>query len=212
MSKQLRASEDPEIVAISEVYLALKDLESDARSRVLNYVIDKFNIQNSVVANRSGYEPPQTHYSQQPLSPPTEIGSQTTSTDYDEFEGISPAGKKWITRSGINVAKLMSIFSLGIEEIDLVSKSVPGDKKNQRMRNIFLLKGLAAYLGTGAARFTHEQAKETCLHYDAWDTGNFAVILKSMSADVSGTKDIGYTLTSKGLTEATSLVKAMSGG
>ncbi len=202
MAKQVKTAEDPEIVAISEVYQALKELDADARIRVLNYVSGKFNISSPVKSNtdREDNSPP-----------PTEPTFHTTPAADDEFEGISPAGKKWITRSGIKPAKLMLVFSLGIDEIDLVSKSVPGNTKSQRMRNVFLLKGVAAYLGTGSARFTHEQIKETCLHYDAWDTANFANIFKTMSADVSGGKDTGYTLTAKGISEATTLVKNMSG-
>lgn len=202
MAKQLKTSEDPEIVAISEVYKALKDLDADARARVLNYVSGKFNILSQINMNTEREDnPPIRTEPSTPVAPATE----------DEFEGISPAGKKWITRSGIKPAKLMSVFSLGIDEIDLVSKSVPGNTKSQRMRNVFLLKGVAAYLGTGTARFTHEQIKETCLHYDAWDTPNFANIFKTMSPDVSGGKDAGYTLTAKGISEATALVKSMSG-
>jgi hypothetical protein len=37
-------TEDPEIIAISKVYYALKDLDLGARKRVLNYVSSKFNI------------------------------------------------------------------------------------------------------------------------------------------------------------------------
>jgi hypothetical protein len=203
MTMQNKQEEDPEIIAISNVYAALKDLDTEARSRVLSYVSSKFNI-SAPVSSFASYKEEM---------PPARLEQQydTSLKIEDEFEGISPAGKKWITRSGISQSKLMSIFSLGIDEIDLVSKSVPGQKKAQRLKNVFLLKGLAAYLGTGAARFTHEQVKETCLHYDAWDGPNFASIFKSMAADVSGGKDSGYTLTAKGISEATNLVKSMTG-
>lgn len=201
MAKQAKTNDDPEIVAISIVYSALKDLDTEARYRVLSYVSGKFNLTSQAFTN---------NVNEEQVMPRFDRPHEPTSSSDDEFEGISPAGKKWITRSGINQSKLMSIFSLGIDEIDLVSKSVPGNTKSQRMRNVFLLKGLSAYLGTGAARVTHEQVKETCLHYDAWDGPNFTKILKSMTADVSGGKDSGYTLTPKGISEATSLVKKIT--
>ena len=78
------------------------------------------------------------------------------------------------------------------------------------MHSVFLLKGVAAYLGTGAARFTHEQIKETCLHYDAFDSSNFAVYFKSLSAEVSGNKETGYTLTPRGLAAGTEMVRVLS--
>ncbi len=203
MAKQTNTNEDPEIIAISQVYAALKELDQEARSRVLNYVSGKFNISSPVTINNFKEE----------AFAKTEPAYETPSTSgvEDEFEGISPVGKKWITRSGISQDRLMAIFSLGIDEIDLVSKTVPGSTKSQRMRNVFLLKGISAYLGTDAARFTHEQIKETCLHYNAWDGPNFANIFKTMSPDVSGAKDSGYTLTAKGISEATTLIKSMAG-
>jgi hypothetical protein len=212
MAKQLTTSEDPEIIAISAVYVALKDLDNDARNRVLNYVSSKFGLQGSGTFQHEREDSPNPNSNILPQSNAETLPVYELTPHYsDELDGISPAGRKWITRSGISPSKLMTIFSLGIDEIDLISKSVPGSKKSQRMRSAFLLKGLAAYLGTGTARFSHEQIKETCLHYDAWDTGNFAVIYKSMAADVSGGKDTGYTLTAKGISEATNLVKSMIG-
>jgi hypothetical protein len=202
MAKQLKTNEEPEIVAISDVYAALKDLDAESRGRVLSYVAAKFGIA-AQQSNSFKEDTVQVSY-EQPVD-------NIAPAAYDELEGISPIGKKWITRSGIRPAKLMSIFSLGIDEIDLVCKSVPGATKSKRMRNVFLLKGIAAYLGTGAARFTHEQVKETSLHYDAWDGPNFANIYKTMSADISGSKEIGYTLTAKGISEATALIKSISG-
>ena len=54
------------------------------------------------------------------------------------------------------------------------------------------------------------QVKEACLHYDAFDNSNFASYLKSFAAEVSGTKESGYTLTARGLTAATDLIKSSS--
>ena len=127
-----------------------------------------------------------------------------------ELEGISPVAKKWMKRNGLTVSRISSIFSLGVDEIDLVAKKVPGKSKAQRMHNVFLLKGIASYLGTGSARFTHEQIKEACLHYDAFDAPNYALNLRNISADVSGTKETGFSLTARGLSNATELLKGMT--
>ena len=77
------------------------------------------------------------------------------------------------------------------------------------MRSVLLLKGIAAYLGTGAARVTYEQLKEASLHYDAYDSANFASYIKSFASEAGGTKESGYTLTARGLTTATDLVRGM---
>ena len=103
-----------------------------------------------------------------------DIDDRHRNTQDDDLDGISPVAQKWMRRNGLQSNSLSSIFSLGGDEIDLVAKKVPGKSVRARMRSVFLLKGSGCYLGGGAARFTHEQAKETCLHYDAYDGTNFA--------------------------------------
>lgn len=133
----------------------------------------------------------------------------STDQSSDDLDGISPIAQKWMRRNGLAVDRLSKFFSLGVDEIDFVAKTVPGKTKKDRMHSVFLLKGIAAYLGSGVARVSHEQIKEACLHYDAWDAGNFAANLKTFTADISGTKEAGYTLTARGLTSATETIKSL---
>lgn len=196
---------DPEITAISVVHGALKGLDSDSQARVLNYVAQKLKV--SGVSSQS--EPIRSHFQDPPSDGVHEEPKEVPrNDDSDELEGISPVAKKWMTRNGLTATELSKVFSLGIDEIDLIAKTVPGTKKKERMHSVLLLKGVAAYLGTGTARSTHEQIKEAALHYDAFDSSNFAAYLKTMAADVAGSKD-GYTLTARGLVNATEMVKAL---
>jgi hypothetical protein len=138
-----------------------------------------------------------------PLPSPEPVGG--------DLDGVSPVAKKWMARNGFSVSGLSSLFSLGVEEIDLVAKTVPGRKKKERMRSVFLLKGIAAYLSTGAARFTHQQWKEAALHYDAFDAANFSTYFKSLASEVSGSKGSGYVLSARGIASATEVVKELVG-
>ncbi|HTQ75655.1 MAG TPA: hypothetical protein VMI74_15340 [Burkholderiales bacterium] len=199
---------DPEVAAISSVYAALKDLESSAQTRVLNYVRDKLKLTAALKDDGSSY----TESREQPAMEQKINSAESSEQSGDELEGVSPVAKKWMARNGLEAKKLSALFSLGVDEIDLVAKKVPGKNKKERMHSVFLLKGVAAYIGTGAARFTHEQMKEACLHYDAFDAANFAVNFKSLTGEVSGSKESGYTLTARGLAAATEMIKALSSG
>jgi hypothetical protein len=215
--------QDPEILAITQVNSALRGLEPDAQQRVLDYVTRKLNLRAATTALTAGS-------STSPARPARDAGTDVESTlpqrettvavesgndedgdDGDELEGISPVAKKWMKRSSLSADQLSRLFSLGVDEIDLVAKKMPGDTKRAKMRNVVLLKGIAAYLGTGAARVTDEQLREACLHYGAFDNTNFARDLKGMASVVSGSKATGYTLTARGHAEATELVKQMLG-
>src|SRR5579872_1427532 len=194
--------QDPEILAIGIVYDALKDLEPEARVRVLEFVAKKLRTPYPDYEGRAPITERDDH-PQAPSLPPPAVGAQES----EDSEGVSPVAVKWMRRSGLTSTGLSMLFSLGVDEIDLVAKKVPGDNKKDRMHSVLLLKGIAAYLSSGVARFTHQQLKEACLHYDAYDGNNFASYLKDFAGEVSGTKSGGYTLTPRGLTAATEMIK-----
>lgn len=202
---------DPEIAAMSTVIDALKDLDQAAQQRVINYAITRLTLDAPQVdqfqsTNNAGRKletpPPDSNEASGTATPPPDDGLQ----------GINPVARKWMTRNDLAADRLSKLFSLGIDEIDLVASKVPGKNKKDRMRSVILLKAVASYLGGGAARVTHEEVKEACLHYNAFDTDNFANYLKKMAAEVGGTKEAGYTLTARGLTNATELVKSILAG
>jgi hypothetical protein len=201
-----KIEDTPEIDAYRAVYLALKALDSAAQLGVLRYSAEmlglKFEIPSAGDRRSSDYEENQTSDSGANAS----ISDTQTSED---VEGINAVALKWMRRSNLNPKNLQKLFSLGIDEIDLVAKSVPGNSKRERMRHVLLLKAIAAYLGTGAARVTYEQLKEAALHYSAYDATNFAAHIRSFAPDVGGTKESGYTLTARGLTAATDLIREM---
>ena len=205
MSKeQMETDSDPEITAIASVYKALKDLEIGAQERVLRYVAGKLGV--------SSPSTERNHVEQGDVEQVSDASMETSRRSSDvqvtqDAEGISPVAIKWMRRSGLKTSDLSGLFSLGGDEIDLVAETVPGKGKKVRMHTVVLLKGIAAYLGSGAPRVTHDQIKEACLHYDAFDGPNFASYLKSFAAELSGGKKTGFTLTPRGLTRATETIK-----
>jgi hypothetical protein len=201
---------DQEIVAISAVYSALKELAPDAQTRVMSYVAAKLNIEAPTAEFDPAHRTKLLEDNAKRNERREEETHEAKQNSNDDLEGISPVAKKWMARNGLQVAALSKVFSVSTDEIDLIAKTVPGNGKKDRMRSVFLLKGIAAYLGSGAARFSHAQIKEACLHYDAFDSANFAAYFKSLSSEVSGSKDTEYALTPRGLAGATEMVKEIS--
>lgn len=203
-----KKDEDLELDAIREIYSALKALDEAAQNRVLDYVSRRLSLNRDPSASSLERHEPTTS-----LEPrPQESAVRTPEKDpaNEDIEGISPIALKWMRRSGLTSAQLSTLFSLGIDEIDLVAKSVPGKSKAERVHSVLLLLGVAGYLSSGAARITDEKLREACGHYDAYDVTNFSKHIKAVSAEVSGTKEGGYSLTSRGLSAATELIKAIT--
>lgn len=207
-TKKPLASGDAEIAAISLVYDALQTLDALAQARVLDYVARKLGLTTTGVVQL----PQESREKSQESGAASQLDehrkSDSESSQPDECEGISPPGIKWIKRNGISSKSLSDLYSLGVDEIDLIAQSVPGKNMKERMRSVILMKGIASYLGTGAPRVTHQQGKEACLHYKAFDATNFATHMKALASDISGNKEGGYTLTARGLSSATDLIKS----
>jgi hypothetical protein len=205
-----KASVDPEIDAIRIVHETLNGLNQEAQIRVIQYVASKLGIGRDRVLPSGSDQLGESGPTGGQAGTESSLASSSAAAPAERFDAINPVAEKWVSRNGLEVEKLQPIFSLGGEEIDLVADSIPGKSKRQRMLNVVLLKAVAAYLGTGAARVPHQQIKETCMHYDAYDAPNFAKYLKEFTSEVSGTKEAGYTLSPRGLSDATKLLKQMT--
>lgn len=206
---------DPELVALSTVCSALADLDADSQQRVVDYVVKKFGLaprgERAAIANPTSAHSDDRVSSPAMVSPPADYQPSNQIDVTDDTDGISPIAIKWMQRNALTVDQLGHVFSLGTDEIDLVARAVPGTSKRERTHNVAILKGIAAYLSTGVARFTAEQVKEACLHYDAYDSPNHAKYLRGMSTELSGSKESGFKLTARGLTAGTELIRQMLG-
>jgi hypothetical protein len=199
--------DSPEIQAISSVYSSLKGLNAEAQGRVLRYAAEMLGITLAAVSTTDRTEAGHEGNHGSDWSAQAVAVALPEAATPEDIEGINAVALKWMRRSNLSPKGLQALFSLGVDEIDLVANTVPGTGKRERMRSVLLLKGIAAYLGSGAARVTYEEFKEACLHYNAYDASHFATFLKSFAPEVSGTKEAGLTLTPRGINSATALVR-----
>ncbi len=215
-------AQDPELQAMVRVFAALKDLDSDAQNRVLEYVERRLGL-NRIAAKHgaeiSGTEVPAPDRT---ATEEEQRGTTRSSAEADrqgdeeeadagELEGISPVARKWMRRNGLSAARMSELFSLGIEDIDLVATRVPGESARERMHNVMLLQGIASYLSGGVPRIDSERLREAMRHYDADVGGNFNRDVRLWAAEITGTRAAGdLTLTTRGLNAAKDLIKEMT--
>jgi hypothetical protein len=170
VAKSKGTGEDtPEVTAIGAVYSALKDLSPTIRARVLRYCAEMLGVGAEANSDARQQDTEQDKESRGGPSLAVATAASSDTSESDDADGINSVALRWMKRSGLSPKSLQKLFSLGVDEIDLVAKKVPGNSKKERMRSTLLLKGIAAYLGTGAARVTYEQLKEACIHYGAYD-------------------------------------------
>src|SRR5437762_7268373 len=87
----MKAKEDKEIVAIAEVYDALKELDAGAQQRVVEYVAKKLGITASVVEGTDAF----LDYNVQRGPAAAGIPGRTVG-DEGDLSGISPIARKWM--------------------------------------------------------------------------------------------------------------------
>jgi hypothetical protein len=209
MVKRDHLADDAEFRAMRDVYAALKDLDVAAQNRVLDYVNRRLALGRDQ-SHRDEDGESQVSRTRSASSPEATSNVQERERHRHDLEGISPIAQKWMKRSGVTSSQLSALFSLGFEEIDLIAKSVPGKNKAERVRSVVLLLGIAGYLGSGVARVADDKLREACGHYKAYDVSNFTKHMKGIAFEASGTRETGYTLTSRGLGAATDLIRQIT--
>ncbi|MGZ3656519.1 MAG: hypothetical protein ACXWR1_18695 [Bdellovibrionota bacterium] len=221
-NQEAREQNAKKVSAVSSVYEAIKELDAESAIQVLKIVADLVdpksgeqkitNRDKPVEAPRAkGYEAKENTIESTDEDGAIEEQAADHEDAEDEF-GLSAQGARWLKRNNIEASSASAIFSLGADEIEVVSNSIPGTSSAGKLRESFLLQGVTALLATGSPRFKHEDAKELCEHYGAWDPTNATKYIKRISSLVSGSRSTGYQLTAKGLLDAANLIKQMLGG
>jgi hypothetical protein len=213
------ADPDTEFQAMAQIYAALKPLDVGGRKRVLDYVLSRLGVdlrpkldekarKNEALQNQET-ELDDHALDEEATKAKNDIGLEDN--EVGEIEGISPVAKKWMKRTALPGEKLSELFSLGVDEIDLVSNSVPGQNTKERLRSLILLQGIASYLGTGAPRVDYSKLKLAMQYYGIDPGKNMSTYLKDFASESSGSVSAGFTLTARGLNSATELIKEMVG-
>lgn len=149
----------------------------------------------------------------------TMLGEQATDRNAPKEEKKreeSPLGgdfpssaKAWIKRNKLESTAIAEMFSLENGEFRLNLDTAIGNSKREQTLNTYLLTGVAAFLGTGAATFTDTSARENCDHLGCYDPANHAVyVKKEFGNKVKGSKSAGWKLTAPGLSAAAKLIQS----
>jgi hypothetical protein len=213
VTRKQQDDQDLELDAMAIIYNALKSLNGEAQSRVLDYVMRRLSLKDSTAFTSRPVTAVQLDQeSEKPDDDELqrESSKNVSAEDAEEFEGVSAVGQKWMRRNSFSTSKISPLFSLGVDEIDLVAKSVPGKNKIQKFRNVFLLQGIASYLSGGVARVDPKKLRQAAGHYGVDPENNMWNYVQSMSAEVSGSMSSGFTLTARGLNAATELVRELT--
>jgi hypothetical protein len=144
------------------------------------------------------------------------IAAARTSSDVrGEEAGASfdvPArARTWIRQNDLSDDQLVQVFHFDNGNVEVITPSVPGKNNRERVRNAYVLLGIAQLLASGEPRFDDKAARALCEQQGFYDHTNHMKHMKGGN-EFTGSKDKGWVLTSPGLKCGAVLVASCAKG
>jgi hypothetical protein len=133
------------------------------------------------------------------------IDAQPGIADNDEFSAQS---RMWMKQNGLSSEQIHQVFQKGSEGIEIFAQ-IPGKTNRDKVRNAYVLLGVARLLSSGEAKFDDKAARALCEHSGFFDGTNHMKYMKGGNEFV-GSRDSGWTLTSPGKKYGANLVAELS--
>lgn len=132
----------------------------------------------------------------------------------DNIEGhgttqFPPRARMWMQQSSLSVDQLEQVFHFEEGAVQIIASDIPGSSNRERVRNAYLLTGIAQLLVTGETRFDDRSGRELCEASGFYDPTNHAKFFKSGN-ELTGSREKGWVLTSPGLKAAAKVIAEIS--
>lgn len=173
----------------TKIYQLLEPLDANDRKRAVNAAL-------ALLGDASG-----------------DVGAQPPGS------GLPPSGQdalpmraaSWMRSNAVSKEQLNQVFHIQEGKVEVIAAQSPGASKKVQTVNAYILAGLRAFLETGEAKFSDNDARDTCKSLGCYDQANHAAYLKGKGNSLSGSKNSGWMLTSPGQAAGAILVKAIAG-
>ncbi|MDP2621156.1 MAG: hypothetical protein Q8P46_13465 [Hyphomicrobiales bacterium] len=117
--------------------------------------------------------------------------------------------RTWLKQNQLSMEQVEQVFHLEGEDVDVIAAEIPGKFNKEKVRNAYILVGIARMLTSGEAKFDDKVARAFCEQHGFYDHTNHMKYMKGGN-EFTGTKAKGWTLTSPGLKRGAELVKELS--
>jgi hypothetical protein len=127
--------------------------------------------------------------------------------------GVPEAVKPFLTANSITTDILGKVFHPTGPGAQLLASSMPGTGKAKKLVNLSLLLSVKQALESGSFTCTLKELRELAVHYDCYDSPNFAKTLKSNKAHYNPReKGADLVLSGPGLKKAAEVIKSLAAG
>jgi hypothetical protein len=137
------------------------------------------------------------------------VGQREEQQDSEGTSNLPPRAHTWMRQNGLSIDQLFQVYHLDNENVEIIASEILGKNNREKVRNAYVLQGIASLLRSGDARFDDAAARALCESHGFFDGTNHMKYMKGGN-EFTGSKDKGWTLTAPGLKLGASLVAQLS--
>lgn len=127
--------------------------------------------------------------------------------------GVAQSVKPFLTANAITTETLEKVFHPTGPGAQLLASDIPGTGKAGKLASLSLLLCVKQALETGSFTCTLKELRELAVHYDCYDSSNFAATLKANKNYYKPReKGVDLELSGPGLKKAGDLIKNLAAG
>jgi hypothetical protein len=127
--------------------------------------------------------------------------------------GVPDAVKPFLTANAITTDILEKVFHPAGPGAQLLASAIPGNGKAGKLVSLSLLLGVKQALESGSFTCTLKDLRELAVHYDCYDSPNFAATLKANKSYYKPReKGADLELSGPGLKKAGDIIKSIAAG
>jgi hypothetical protein len=116
-----------------------------------------------------------------------------------ESTDLPSQAQSWMQQNGLSMSKLEQFIHLDKGKATVIALPSNNKARREQTQIAYLMAGVESLLGKGDSSFSDARARELCVHFGCYDSGNHSATVKALGNNMTGSKAGGWKLTAPGL-------------
>lgn len=135
---------------------------------------------------------------------------QSAEGEASDAASILPARTRtWMKQNALSAEQLDQVFHFVGGDVEIIASEIPGRTNREKVRNAYVLLGVARFLASGEGKFDDKAARALCEVSGFYDQTNHMKYMKGGN-EFTGSKEKGWSLTAPGLKHGAILISELS--
>src|SRR5262245_53981279 len=91
--------------------------------------------------------------------------SAASQSDADDSSEMPARARTWIKQNNLSVDHIQQVFHAGSDEVEIIIPEIPGKGNRDKVRNAYVLLGVARLISSNEPKFNDKDARALCERY-----------------------------------------------